>query len=501
MIELKQQKEVKLEECRSYKIFKKAVKNQRTLDNYNYSLKEFLRYTNFTNYDEVCQSDKIQEILENWIMDLSDKTIKGNSIRTKLSPVELLLEMNRVVFYKKILHKLIPKDNGIAGGGVPFATEDIKQMLESTKKLRTKALVHFIASTGIRPSAIIDPILRRSHLVEMSNDCLAIRIYDNSPEGYWAFLTPEAKKALHRYFTARKINGETLTDESPIFVNEYDKIDKDGNKIKFSHLTYDNLATIMDDLVQRAGIARSKTGNRYDKAVVYAFRKRFNTILKINNEVNSNIAEKLMAHKNGLDGTYFKPTREECFAEFQKAVFDLTVDDSGRKNLKIEKLEKEKSELEITRTELERMKNETSNTEKAHKVSEDKIKSLEETTRHLTEIIQKQESIKDEIIKIHIKIKETINRESNPSNPHFPDGSPLDTRLVNLEILEINDKSAVIYDSEFGESINVVLRMDKVYCTLDMSTTCKHVLFALGNPDFYSLAKKNNADVLFSITS
>ena len=326
-------KAIELEECRSYKIFKKAVPNQVTLHNYNYSLKEFLRYTNFTNYDQVCQSDKIQEILENWIMDLSDKQIKGNTIRTKLSPVELLLDMNRIVFYKKILHKLIPKDSGIAGGGVPFTNEDIKQMLESTKKLRTKALVHFIASTGIRPSAIIDPILRRNHLVEMSNDCLAIRIYDNSPEGYWAFLTPEAKKALTRYFTARKINGEILTDESPIFVNEYDKIDKDGNKIKFSHLTYDNLATIMDDLVQHAGIKRSKNGNRYDKAVVYGFRKRFNTVLKINNEINSNIAEKLMAHKNGLDGTYFKPTREECFTEFKKAILDLTIDDLQREYL------------------------------------------------------------------------------------------------------------------------------------------------------------------------
>ena len=60
------------------------------------------------------------------------------------------------------------------------------------------------------------------------------------------------------------------------------------------------------------------------------FRKRFNTILKINNDVNSNIAEKLMAHKKGLDGVYLQPTREECFNEFVKAILQLTVDDSQR---------------------------------------------------------------------------------------------------------------------------------------------------------------------------
>lgn len=60
---------------------------------------EFLRYTNFKNFDDVCKSDKIQELLENRIMDLSDKGLKGNSIRTRLSPVELLLEKIR-----RILH-------------------------------------------------------------------------------------------------------------------------------------------------------------------------------------------------------------------------------------------------------------------------------------------------------------------------------------------------------------------------------------------------------------
>jgi len=57
--------------------------------------------------------------------------------------------------------------------------------------------------------------------------------------------------------------------------------------------------------------------SHYDKSLAHGFRKRFNTILKLNNEVNSNIAEKLMAHKRGLDGHYFVPTIEECFEEFK----------------------------------------------------------------------------------------------------------------------------------------------------------------------------------------
>ena len=90
-----------------------------------------------------------------------------------------------------------------------------------------------------------------------------------------------------------------------------------------------------------------KKGNRYDKALVYMFRKRFNTILKLNNDVNSNIAEKLMAHKKGLDGVYLKPTREECFREFVKAIPQLTIDPTERQKIEIETKQERITELEL----------------------------------------------------------------------------------------------------------------------------------------------------------
>jgi integrase/recombinase XerD len=97
-------------------------------------------------------------------VDLSTKGIKGSTIRVKLAPVELFVDMNRITYFKRILHKIIPRDGGVLGGSEPFTTTEIKRMLESTKKLRTKAFVHFLASTGIRPGAIIDPILRRKRM-------------------------------------------------------------------------------------------------------------------------------------------------------------------------------------------------------------------------------------------------------------------------------------------------------------------------------------------------
>ena len=104
----------------------------------------------------------------------------------------------------------------------------------------------------------------------------------------------------------------------------------------------------MTKLYKKSGIIREKKGNRFDLALTYGFRKRFNTILKLENDVNSNVAEKLMAHKRGLDGTYLQPTREECFKEFLKAIPQLTIDDSARKQFELDKIQKEKSQLEKT---------------------------------------------------------------------------------------------------------------------------------------------------------
>ena len=94
----------------------------------------------------------------------------------------------------------------------------------------------------------------------------------------------------------------------------------------------------------KAHIEKIKIGQRNDKAIIYGFRKRFNTILKIGSDVNSNVAEKLMAHKNGLDGVYFKPTREQCFEEFVKAIPRLTVSESERLRVKLQKSESEKDQ-------------------------------------------------------------------------------------------------------------------------------------------------------------
>jgi len=330
-----------LENQKSFQIFVNAIKTESTRKYYLRDLYAFLKFTKISNFDTLAglSTDAIQDYLESYVLLLRKRGI--NAVRTRVCGPELFFEMNKKLFYKKILHKLFPSDDRPLAGGVAYTNDDILTMLASTKRVRTTAIIHFLASTGIRPGGIEDPPIQKKHLVKMPEGCYAVKVYDESREGYWAFLTPEAVHTLDHYLESRKLNGETISEESYLFANY-----KSGNP-KTEYLTTNGLTQILKNVVRLSGVKRTKVnGKHYDKALSYGFRKRFNTILKLNNDVNSNIAEKLMAHKRGLDGRYLAPTIEECFAEFKKAIPQLTIDDSERKQALLDVALKEKSELD-----------------------------------------------------------------------------------------------------------------------------------------------------------
>jgi predicted transport protein len=325
---------------RSLTLFENAIHCEATMKLYSTGLQNFMQFVGYANrLDEFASLDFkiIDKHLEDYVMFNAKRNIKGVSIRGYLKPIYLFLDVNRIQYFPKAINRLIPKDKTKKGSSKPFTDKDIQNMLDYTNSTRNKALILFFSSVGSRPAVLVDPILCFKHLHAMPHGCKAVLMYAESDEEYWGFLTPEAATALEVYRDERIRNGEVITQDSPLFVI--------GRKNQFkdeSYLSLPALNSIFGNLQKKSHVEKIKSGNRYDKALMYGFRKRFNTILKIDSTVNSNIAEKLLAHKNGLDGVYLKPTREECFAEFLKAVPELTVSKAEKLSLKLEKSELDK---------------------------------------------------------------------------------------------------------------------------------------------------------------
>ena len=325
------------ENSTAFRNFSRGINTDSTLSGYTNYLINFMDFHKFgEDYDTVVSktTKEIDIIITDYLDHIAARGVKGITQRAHLMAIERMFIMNDCIFHKERIRLGIKKDDQIPGGTVPITTEELYTMLSCTKSVRTKCIILFLACTGMRPGGLSDPILRFKHLQSLESPdkekCYGLKIYDGSKSGYWAFLTPETTIMLDAYFEQRKTKGEVLTDESPIFVNSR-KTEKFSENVSDDYARY-----IIYNMITQAGIKRIKVSRfRYDKAGMYMFRKRFNTILKLNNDVNSNIAEKLMAHKKGLDGTYLQPTMEECFAEFVKAIPELTIDPTNRQRLEL----------------------------------------------------------------------------------------------------------------------------------------------------------------------
>ena len=331
---------------RAYKLFLSALNSPRTIIKYDNDLLKFMEFARYSDYESILSDDSemIQQHLEDYVMEIKTKTKKRSTVKGKLQAIELFLEVNKKMFYKRALHLMYPKDTTKKGNEFPYTNEDVLKILKHLKSKRSIALVHFFASTGARPAVIDDPILKFKNVYPMQNGCKAVFLYDESNEEYWAFLTQEASKALDEYVDERIFQGEKITQESPVFIATREK-QKAYNVENIHHLDHITLSSLMNRIRKDARIENHKTGNRFEKGLFLGFRKRFNTILKIDSEINSNIAEKLMAHKRGLDGVYFKPTREDCFKEFLKAIPQLTLSESERLKVEVNDLIENKDDI------------------------------------------------------------------------------------------------------------------------------------------------------------
>ena len=296
-------------------LFEESIKSKYTKKNYICHLNQFMLFSNIKTIDELLEISnyKIQCLLEDYLIELK-QTTNPNSIPSKFQGIKHFCVMNRVNINWNIIQKMYPQKQKI-GNLRCYTTKEIRKLISDVENIRDKAIIHFLASTGAR-IGVFDHELSVRHLKKMPYGCNAINLYAGHIEEYWAFLTPQATKMLDSYHNYRKEQGEKFSEHTPIFATK--------TKIP-DQLGWNGARSVIYRAISKCNEIRNKQNDRYDVQADHGFRKRFNTTLKLNNSINYNIAEKLMGHKNGLDGVYLTPTIEQCFTEFKKAIQDLTI--------------------------------------------------------------------------------------------------------------------------------------------------------------------------------
>ncbi len=277
---------------RSLVKFYAGIRSEYTKKLYSKYLDYFLRFVKIKEAGGLLQlkDSALQDMVEDYIISLKNKKLRKSSVDGRIGALELFFSMNDKVLNWKKIRKMSPEELKRLGGGV-WTNEEIKKMLKLTTSKRNCAFIHTLASTGCRIGSI--PELRLRNVSEMPYGCRAILFYEGSKSEYYGFLTPEATRALDEYLEERKKAGELLKPESWLFRKNY----RIGIE-KMKPMSYESCRSMMREIVRK--IRGVGDGSRRDVAMFHGFRKRFNTILKNNKEVNISLAERLMSHFNKL---------------------------------------------------------------------------------------------------------------------------------------------------------------------------------------------------------
>lgn len=322
-------------------LFHSAIKSKQTEKTYSFYLNRFREHFIIKDYDSLVSIEhkKIQEMIEDYVLYLRSENTSYSTIHNTVSSLKLFFSMNDVVCNWVKISKMKPEKTKLRGDK-PYTTKDLQIILKHVSNSPLWiSLIHFISSSGVRDG--FSEELRIKDLEDMKNGCKAVTVYADHIKEYTTFIHQEAVIALEEYFEYRRKKGEELTPDSWVFTTAL-------NPEK--PMTTGLISAWLTEIVNKTSVDRGECINhRYDIPIVYGMRKRFDTILKSNSKININIAEKIMGHSTSipLDNHYFKPTLEVMFDEYQKAIPDLTIDESAKLRLELEEKNKQLSSVEF----------------------------------------------------------------------------------------------------------------------------------------------------------
>ena len=184
---------------------------------------------------------KITRYLYNYYFFLQQENYKLQTIQTRMATVRAFYNEYDVELPKNI--QLQNNKPLVTEGDLP-ARKDILKALQSTNNKRNKALILFLASTGIRSNDALEFKVHdliqgcKNYNVTSLNELLNIDA-DNVVPGFYfrpqktirsgniccTFCTPEAFKSLQDYLKTRPY----LTEDSPLFTNRFnEKLSRDA---------------------------------------------------------------------------------------------------------------------------------------------------------------------------------------------------------------------------------------------------------------------------------
>jgi integrase/recombinase XerD len=325
-------------EINGLELFLESIRSEETKEKYTSYLKKYVEITGISNLLAEKDPRAIETQIIQFIIKMKKEGKVYGAIQNYITTVLSFYKIHDIVLNSKKISRFMPEQRKVKKDR-SYTHEEISKLLEIADE-RMRVVILLLASTGMRVGAI--PTLRIRNLHDMK-----IVVYESATEEYFTFITPECKKAIDSYVDMRKRYGEDLNKNSFLIREQFDVRDSMAIR-KSKGVRRDALQWKLEDIARRSN-ARSK-----EVALAHGFRKFFTTQL-VNSKVNSEIREMLLGHKIGLMSAYYRPTQDEMYAEYEKAIDNLTINEENRLRRKVEILEVEKNRMDRIELQIKEM--------------------------------------------------------------------------------------------------------------------------------------------------
>ncbi len=347
----------------SFDIFYKSLRTKATKRRYLAALSGFAKWRDVKNVEELLDGDPrtLSSHIVSYLEKLKDDGLSFSTRSNTYGAIRHFYEMNYVVLAWKKIYGSVGEYERKYDNPEPYTHEEITKLLD-VSDIKYRALILLMVSSGIRVGAI--PGLTVGNLEPMEGyEIYKVHIYRRSREEYYTFCTPECYRAINEYLEHRKRLGEEITLTNPLFRTDPNTDPRIRNKphvqykIKHASALKDSAIKIrLYYLLQRSGlltaqkttltdpISANKNGARRNKKkMVHSLRKFFGTQLELSNLEDFH-AEALLGHSTGLRAVY-RVAHEKRFAQYLKAVNNLTINEENRLREELKAAEKQEDEL------------------------------------------------------------------------------------------------------------------------------------------------------------
>ena len=328
---------MRIEEMNPYDKFIISCKSEATKKEYTAALNRFMSQYEIKEYEDILKLSvkELEGIVIDYTLSLKKRDLSKGYVTQALAAIKRFLFMNDVVLnWNKIMQykgEFTKKQNK------GYSHEQIEKLLQICD-IRTRAVVLIFCSVGIRAGAL--PELRIKSLKRFE-DSYQFNIYEGFNEQYISFCTPECAVAIDNYLSFRKRQGEILNDQSYLIRTEFDINDLEQIRMESNPVATSTIRSILWRYMVKSGIREVSHDKHQMKNIpeIHGFRKFYSTQL-VNAELNTEKRWMLEGHNlKGNDNSYVKPTVQDLYDEYSKAINLLTINPENRLKKRVQELE------------------------------------------------------------------------------------------------------------------------------------------------------------------